>query len=157
MDTRNTDNHAAGSWATTEGVRRSMLANRSSDTGPEIALRKALHALGFRYRKHVPLVVGRLRTRPDILFASARVAVFVDGCFWHRCPVHATDPRANAEYWLPKLAANAARDRRVNDALAGAGWTVVRIWEHEAIDDAVARVTSAVERAAETSDSSVIQ
>ncbi len=108
-----------------------MRANRKADTGPERRLRSALHRLGLRYRVGMPLQVGPARVRPDVVFTRACVAVFVDGCYWHSCPEHATSPRSNAEYWLPKLARNVERDRANDAALAAAGWRVVRVWEHE--------------------------
>lgn len=121
-----------------------MLANRSADTGPEIRLRRALHARGLRYRKNTALVLPTRRVRPDVVFPRLRIAVFVDGCFWHGCPVHATTPRANAAYWVPKLAANARRDREVDAALAQHGWKVIRIWEHEDPEQAANVIVAAV-------------
>jgi DNA mismatch endonuclease, patch repair protein len=104
---------------------RCMARVRSKHSGPEIRLRKALWAKGLRYRLHQPLP-----GRPDMLFVRARVAVFVDGCFWHGCPEHHTEPKTNSEFWRQKLQANRARDNRVNDELQTAGWTVVRLWQH---------------------------
>lgn len=105
--------------------------NRRTDTKPEVALRSELHRRGLRFRKDHPIrVEGRRPIRPDVVFTRARVAVFVDGCFWHRCPKHGNDPRSNSSYWGPKLARNVERDREVNTRLAAAGWRVVRIWEH---------------------------
>jgi DNA mismatch endonuclease, patch repair protein len=109
-----------------------MRANRKRDTRPELALRSALHRRGLRYRLGMAIGAGGVRVVPDLIFPSARVAVFVDGCWWHRCPEHANTPRSNTAYWLPKLARNVDRDHLVNSALAAGGWTVVRIWEHEA-------------------------
>jgi DNA mismatch endonuclease (patch repair protein) len=108
-----------------------MRANRRTDTGPEVALRRALHARGLRFRKDFRLDLPQRRVRPDVVFTRARVAVFVDGCFWHRCPEHATTPKLNADFWRTKLEDNVMRDRQVDAALAAAGWEVVRIWEHE--------------------------
>ena len=107
-----------------------MRANRPRDTAPELALRRELHRRGMRYRVHRQPFPG-LRCRPDVVFTRARVAVFVDGCFWHVCPEHATKPVANGDWWRRKLKANVERDRRNDDALSVAGWKVVRIWEHE--------------------------
>lgn len=125
-------------------VSRLMRGNRGTDTAPEVRLRLALHGRGLRYRKHERLEAGGIRVRPDLLFGRARVAVFVDGCYWHRCPDHGTRPRANVDYWDPKLARNVERDGRVDEALAGAGWTVVRLWEHEVRGD-LARSVEVVE------------
>jgi DNA mismatch endonuclease (patch repair protein) len=117
-----------------------MLGNRRVDTKPEIALRSALHRAGFRFRKDYRLDLDGIRVRPDIVFTRAKVAVFVDGCFWHCCPKHGTQPNRNADYWKPKLARNVERDREQDAALAEHGWRVVRIWEHELLDDAVGRL-----------------
>jgi DNA mismatch endonuclease (patch repair protein) len=125
--------------------RRNMQANRRRDTGPERALRSALHAAGLRYRcdLRIDLKSGR-RARPDIVFTRRRVAVFVDGCFWHSCPQHGRDPRKNAGYWAPKLARNRERDLENTRALEAAGWIVVRVWEHDDVGDGVDRVTRAL-------------
>lgn len=130
------------SWASSEASRRIMQANRRRDTRPELAVRRLLHARGLRYR--VDLAVERgIRSRPDIVFTRWRIAIYIDGCFWHGCPEHGTQPRANADYWTPKLERNIERDVAVAAALREAGWTVLRFWEHE---DPVA-VADAIERA----------
>jgi DNA mismatch endonuclease (patch repair protein) len=121
-----------------------MRANRRSDTKPELALRRALHKQGYRYRKDFRIDLTGTRVRPDIAFTARRVAVFVDGCFWHCCPEHGTKPAANTWYWGPKLARNVERDRAADAALAAAGWNVVRIWEHESLDGAVGAVVAAL-------------
>ena len=126
------------------GRSANMRANRRRDTKPELALRSALHAKGYRYRKDLRLDLPRRRVRPDIAFTSRKVAVFVDGCFWHACPDHGSAPKNNEWYWSPKLAKNVERDRAADAALAEAGWTVVRLWEHVAVADAVAAVIAAV-------------
>ena len=122
-----------------------MRANRRSDTKPEMALRRALHGQGLRYRKDYRLDLDGARVRPDIAFTARRVAVFVDGCFWHACPEHGTKPANNTWYWGPKLARNVERDRAADAALAAAGWRVVRVWEHEPLDAAVASVVAALD------------
>ena len=123
-----------------------MRANRRRDTKPELALRRALHGRGLRYRKDLRLdLAGGARVRPDIAFTARRVAVFVDGCFWHACPQHGTRPAANTWYWDPKLAKNVQRDRAADAALAQAGWAVVRVWEHESVDAAVSAVVDALD------------
>jgi DNA mismatch endonuclease (patch repair protein) len=99
------------------------------DTGCELLLRRQLHAAGLRYRVNFPVPGNRRRTI-DIAFTRAKVAVFVDGCFWHGCPEHGTQPRANADWWSQKLAANQARDADTTALLEAAGWAVVRVWEH---------------------------
>ncbi|MEX1142786.1 MAG: very short patch repair endonuclease [Thermoleophilaceae bacterium] len=116
---------------TSSDVSRRMRANRRSGTRPEVALRSALHALGLRFRKDHPIRLPDRVVRPDVVFTRQRLAVFVDGCFWHRCPTHGTAPRANSDYWGPKLARNVERDRKVDRSLTAAGWRVVRAWEHE--------------------------
>ena len=120
-----------------------MRANRPRDTGPELGVRRELHRRGLRYRVHGRPVPG-LRCRPDVIFTRARVAVFVDGCFWHVCPEHGTTPSANGDWWRRKLLANVERDRRNDTALTAAGWKVVRIWEHEDPVEASDRVSTMV-------------
>ncbi|MGO1738111.1 MAG: very short patch repair endonuclease [Actinomycetaceae bacterium] len=116
-----------GSSSTSVSARMSRAARR--DTAPELALRRLLHAAGLRYRVTYP-VPGNRRRSIDIAFTRAKVAVFVDGCFWHGCPAHGTKPRANSDWWRIKLATNQARDADTNVLLRDAGWHVVRIWEH---------------------------
>lgn len=108
-----------------------MAAVRSTDTSIERRLRSALHASGVRFRLDQTIAVQGRRVRPDIVFKAARVVVFVDGCFWHGCPEHCRTPSTNVEYWSPKIERNRARDARNDDELEAAGWTVVRVWEHE--------------------------
>ena len=122
-----------------------MRANRRTDTKPELALRHALHRLGYRYRKdyRLDLDSGR-RVRPDIAFTARKVAVFVDGCFWHACPEHGSKPRANEWYWGPKLVRNVERDRINDAALILAGWSVIRLWEHVPLEEAVRTVVAAI-------------
>ena len=111
---------------TPEQRRRCMSRIKSRNTTPELALRKRLWAAGFRFRLKYP-VTGK----PDLVFVGARIAVFVDGCFWHGCPVHGQIPKTNTEFWSAKIARNQARDRTVNEILASEGWTVLRFWQHE--------------------------
>lgn len=113
------------------------------DTAPELALRRLLHARGLRFRVDLPLP-GLLRRRADVTFPTQRLVVFVDGCFWHGCPEHKTQPRANSEWWEAKLRRNVERDRETDEQLAAQGWTVIRIWEHERPADAADRVEAAV-------------
>lgn len=124
-----------------------MSRNPSRDTRPELLVRSALHSLGLRFRVSHPLRLDGLTVRPDVVFTRRRVAVFIDGCFWHSCPIHATTPRRNTDYWLPKLKRNVARDQRVDAALSLAGWRVIRAWEHEPVDSAVRRVVEALDSA----------
>lgn len=112
------------------GARRRMERQRRRDTKPELAIREILWQRGLRYRVDFP-PLGGVRRRADLVFTRAKVAVFVDGCFWHSCPEHGTVPKSNREWWLSKLAANRSRDRDTDIRLKAAGWTVVRIWEHE--------------------------
>lgn len=120
-----------------------MSAAKRRDTEAEIGLRRQLHARGLRYRVAFP-VPGQRRRTIDIAFTRQRVAVFVDGCFWHGCPDHGTTPRANNEWWATKLGANQARDRDTDRLLAAMDWVVVRVWEHEPVDEAAGRVEAAV-------------
>jgi len=115
-------------------------ANVRKDTKPEVALRSELHRRGFRFRKDLLVRFEGGRVRPDVVFTKAKVAAFVDGCFWHCCPVHGRIPKANPAYWVPKLKANVERDRRVDAQLRADGWTVVRVWEHEPVEDAADHV-----------------
>jgi len=119
-----------------------MKNQRRRDTKPEAALRSELWRRGLRYRVDVK-VVGR-RRRVDIAFTRMKVAVFVDGCFWHRCPAHGSFPKANRAWWTEKLQANERRDRDTDDELLAAGWLVIRIWEHEDPIEAADRVEAAV-------------
>lgn len=121
-----------------------MRRNPRRDTGPEVALRSELHRRGLRFRKDLPLRAPGRVVRPDVAFPPARLAVFVDGCFWHACPVHGNQPRANSYYWRPKLARNVARDRAVDEALGAAGWRVLRAWEHEPTPEVADRVQRAL-------------
>ncbi|WFS16361.1 very short patch repair endonuclease [Rhodococcus aetherivorans] len=121
-----------------------MRANRRVDSKPEVRLRKALHGRGLRFRKDYRMDLGGIRVRPDIVFTRRKVAVFVDGCFWHVCPVHGRQPTRNEWYWTPKLRRNVERDRVADEALTNAGWAVVRIWEHEDPDAAVETVVAAL-------------
>ncbi|MFI0485632.1 very short patch repair endonuclease [Actinomadura sp. 9N215] len=146
-DDRREEARAAGTYPrpSSEGRSRNMRANRRSDTKPEIALRRALHARGYRYRKDLRLDLPEgARVRPDIVFTARKVAVFVDGCFWHVCPEHGREPTSNEWYWTPKLRRNVERDRAADAALKAAGWRVVRLWEHEPLPAAIDAVVEAV-------------
>ncbi|MFG3345579.1 very short patch repair endonuclease [Streptomyces sp. NPDC048018] len=112
------------------------------DTAPEVAVRKLLHAAGLRFRVNVP-VPGMPRRTIDIAWTNARIAVFLDGCFWHGCPEHATQPKANADWWRAKLDKNMARDLETTKHLEAAGWTVLRFWEHESPEEVALIVSRA--------------
>lgn len=130
--------------ASSEAARATMRANRGRDTGPELAVRRALHAMGLRYRVDHPLPFDR-RRRADIAFTRVKVAVFIDGCFWHGCPEHGTTPRTNSRFWSEKIARNQSRDAETMGLLAAAGWHAWRFWEHEdpiEVSVGVARVVS---------------
>jgi DNA mismatch endonuclease (patch repair protein) len=129
--------------ASNEGVRKSMQSNKGRDTKPELALRKAAHALGLRYRVSVRPIT-QVRRTADLVFSKAKVAVFMDGCFWHGCPQHHTKAATNAEYWAEKLRRNRERDEETDRVLAEAGWRVLRIWEHEDPVEAAHRVAKLV-------------
>jgi DNA mismatch endonuclease, patch repair protein len=133
----------AESWASSPDARARMQSNRSRDTKPELALRSAVHALGLRYRVAAKPLVG-LRRTADLVFPKARVAVFLDGCFWHGCPEHHTVASANAEFWADKVEGNRTRDRDTDSRLLDAGWVSVRVWEHEDPAEAALRVEQAV-------------
>ena len=122
-----------------------MSRQRRRDTAPELALRRALHARGLRFRVDAPLP-GMPRRRADILFSRSKVAVFVDGCFWHCCPEHATQPVTNADWWSKKLRSNMGRDRDTDRHLDTLGWISIRVWEHENVVEAADRVQAALGR-----------
>lgn len=116
---------------------------RQKNTSAESVLRRELHALGLRYRIQIP-VLTKPRRVADVTFSGPRVAVFVDGCFWHGCPQHATWPKKNAEFWRAKIVANQVRDRDTDARLRIDGWEVVRIWAHETPHVAASRVAAIV-------------
>lgn len=121
-----------------------MQRQRTRDTAPEMAIRRLLHEFGLRYRIDVAPIPG-LHRRADVVFGPARVAVFIDGCFWHGCPDHGRPTtRKNPQYWADKFARNQARDRHTDEQLAIAGWLSVRVWEHESPAAAAARVAEVV-------------
>lgn len=121
-----------------------MQGNKRRDTRPELALRRAVHALGLRYRVDAALVPG-LRRRADLLFTRGRVAVYLDGCFWHGCPEHYKPPATNTGYWGRKVERNRTRDASTDERLRVEGWAVVRAWEHEDPVQAAARVAEVVD------------
>jgi DNA mismatch endonuclease (patch repair protein) len=119
------------------------MRGNATATRPEAQLRSVLHRAGLRFRKNVRPTKS-IKCRPDIVFPRDRVAVFVDGCFWHGCPEHFHAPRTNTRYWGAKIARNMARDRRNDDELSRAGWEVIRIWEHEDVECAAWLVRAAL-------------
>lgn len=120
-----------------------MKANKRSDTKPELLLRRELHRRGLRFRTTASIrLEGSRPIHPDIIFTRWRIAIFVDGCYWHGCPDYATQPRANAAYWSAKLTSNRERDVRQTAALEAAGWSVLRAWEHEPVAAAADRIAS---------------
>lgn len=122
-----------------------MQAIRNKDTKPEQLIRRLVHAQGLRYRLHArPL--PDLRRTADLVFRPVKVAVFIDGCYWHGCPEHYLAPRVNAGYWSDKVARNMARDRDTDERLAAAGWLVLRFWEHEPSDDCSLKIADTVRR-----------
>lgn len=129
--------------ASTPGVRKSMQSNKGRDTKPELALRRAVHALGMRYRVSARPLPAVRRTA-DLLFTRAHVAVFMDGCFWHGCPEHHTKSATNAAYWAEKVRRNRERDAETDRLLMDAGWKVIRVWEHEDPVEAAHRVARVV-------------
>jgi DNA mismatch endonuclease, patch repair protein len=127
-----------------EAVSKVMRGNRKTESRPETRLRRELHRRGLRYRKNPALRTSIGSIRPDLALLGPRVAVFVDGCFWHSCPLHGNKPGVNRSYWEPKLRRNRERDRLTTDTLAQEGWLVLRIWEHEPPSDAATTVEAAV-------------
>ncbi|QAV28840.1 very short patch repair endonuclease [Micrococcus luteus] len=131
------------SWATSEGVRRSMRANKGRDTKPELLVRRLVHAAGLRYRVNAKPEKD-LRRTADLLFRPARIAVFIDGCFWHGCPQHYTKPKANNGFWEDKIEQNRVRDAETTRILTERGWTVLRFWEHDDPSEVAGLVKAAV-------------
>jgi DNA mismatch endonuclease (patch repair protein) len=120
-----------------------MQRQRTRDTETELMLRRVLHRRGLRYRLHRrPL--PHYRRLADLIFPSTKIAVFVDGCFWHGCPDHGTWPRANADFWRAKIENNRRRDVETIEYLVAAGWLPIRVWEHEDVEAAADRVEEAV-------------
>lgn len=131
--------------ASSAAVSARMAAQATRGTAPEMAVRRKLHSRGLRYRVNYRPEPS-LRRSADIVFTRARVAVFIDGCFWHSCPAHGTSPRTNRHWWVTKLETNVARDRNTDARLRAAGWTVLRYWEHEDPDRIADKVVQAVRR-----------
>lgn len=133
------------SWASSERVRATMQRNRRRDTAPELAVRRLVHSKGLRY-----LVDARplpsLNRRADLVFRGPKVAVFIDGCYWHGCPQHGTTAQTNSEYWRDKITRNQARDVETDALLEAAGWLPLRFWEHEPPSDVASRIVFALER-----------
>lgn len=146
---RDTAGPRARPTASSAGVSQRMAAQARRDTGPEMAIRRRLFAVGFRYRVNYR-VAGLGRCSVDIAFPARRVAVFVDGCFWHACPRHGSVPAANGTWWRDKLRANRRRDRAVTRLLRREGWTVLRFWEHDDPDAAVAEIARTLAGPADT-------
>lgn len=119
-----------------------MKANKRANTKPEILIRSSLHKLGYRFRKDFLIRVSNRAIRPDIVFTKYKIAIFVDGCFWHLCPQHGHIPKSNIHYWEPKLNKNAVRDRADTNLLKFEGWQVLRIWEHTPSQEAVQLILS---------------
>lgn len=130
------------SWASSESSRRSMQSNHRRDTLPEMRVRRLVHAEGLRYRVDLAPLGGRRRA--DIVFTRQRIAVYIDGCFWHGCPEHATYPKRNSDYWQPKLRRNIERDLETNQLLRDKGWIVLRFWEHEPAETVANAIITAV-------------
>jgi DNA mismatch endonuclease, patch repair protein len=131
-------------FPTSEAAAASLRGNRKRDTRPERRVRALLHRRGLRFRVNHAIHAGGTRTRADIVFTRVRVAVFIDGCFWHQCPQHGNLPRQNTDYWGPKLARNVKRDEEVTTRLLADGWHVLRIWEHTPAEEAAATVVHAL-------------
>jgi DNA mismatch endonuclease, patch repair protein len=140
------------SWASSPAIRRSMQANRNRDTRPELALRRALHALGLRYRVCTQPIPA-LRQTADVVFRPAKVAVEVRGCFWHGCPEHYRAPSSNVEYWARKIEQNRHRDQDNAKRLVDAGWVLEVVWEHEDPTVASRRIETSVRNRRQAFDS----
>ena len=135
---------SATSWASSPASRARMIGNRGRDTKPEIAVRKQVHKMGLRFfvqRRPIPT----LRRTADLLFPKTKVAVFVDGCFWHGCSIHATSSASNQNYWTSKIVENQIRDVDTTNRLESEGWKVIRIWAHTAPEEAAVMIYDAVQ------------
>ena len=130
-----------GPTPSSDAARRRMEATGRKDTAAEMRVRRILHRKGLRYRVDFP-VLNKPRRRADIVFTKAKVAVFVDGCFWHGCPKHGTWPKAN--FWREKIETNQTRDRDTDERLKKVGWSVIRVWEHEDPDMVAKRIEKIV-------------
>ena|SRR5258706_2087148 len=126
-----------------EAALRRMKAAKPRDTAPEIAIRSALHRLGLRYSINAK-PIKELNRSADILFRSLKVAIFIDGCFWHGCPIHGTQAKANSEFWRAKIERNQERDAETTKYLKKSGWKVIRVWEHENPEKASAKIQKTV-------------
>lgn len=133
------------SWASSPGVRRSMRANRGRDTKPELAVRRELHRRGRRFFVN-RRPVATIRRTSDIVFPRKKVAVLIDGCFWHGCPLHQTWPKTNSEFWGTKIARNIERDLETTSLWEAEGWRVLRFWEHEPVDVIVSTIEMHLDR-----------
>ncbi|MFI5168221.1 MAG: very short patch repair endonuclease [Thermoanaerobaculales bacterium] len=135
--------HRAESWATTLAIRRTMQGCRGRNTSSELALRSAVHRLGLRYSVDVRPLDG-VRRKADLVFRREHLAVFMDGCFWHGCPLHYSAPKSHSEFWETKLRTNRLRDSETDRILGASGWTALRVWEHEDASNAAGRVWDAL-------------
>lgn len=133
------------SWASSQAVRNSMQGNKRRDTSPELRVRRLVHAAGLRYRVDWSLPFDR-RRKADLAFTKVRVAVFIDGCFWHGCPDHFVPPKTNIDYWQAKIGGNQSRDSDTTSRLEEAGWTVLRFWEHESAVEVATAIGAMVEQ-----------
>jgi DNA mismatch endonuclease (patch repair protein) len=121
-----------------------LSANKRFGTAPERRVSAALFALGLRYFRDRPVQLAGFTVRPDFVFPRRKVAVFVDGCFWHACPDHCRPGKARAEFWATKLARNVERDKQATSVLEAAGWRVIRAWEHEDPESVARKVLHAI-------------
>lgn len=140
--------------ASTPDARSRMEKQKQRDTGPEVRIRSILHRAGYRFRTDCR-PESSLKTRADIVFSRIKLAVFIDGCFWHSCPIHKTIPKSNTAWWLAKLEANRNRDRAADEALAEMGWKVMRVWEHEDPEKAARMIASGLDRLYSLSDARI--
>lgn len=127
---------------TSRAVSVVMKANKRTETKPEIAIRSQLHKMGFRFRKDYVIKIAGMSFRPDIVFTKVKLAIFIDGCFWHFCPEHGHIPKSNRHYWEPKLKANRERDILTNNKLRENGWEVLRLWEHTSPEEGASLIIS---------------
>lgn len=142
-----TDSHLEKqlSWASSPAIRESMLGNKSRDTKPELIVRRYLHASGLRYRVHTRPIKDWNR-RADIVFPRAKIAIFINGCYWHGCYKHYKEPKTNTAYWSQKIKRNVERDSETYARLRKAGWLVIKVWEHEDLNEKASKITGLIRR-----------
>ena len=124
---------------------KAMRSNRCKDTKPEREIRSLIFKNGYRFRKNYPIRLSNNKLcRIDIAFLRSKIAIFIDGCFWHGCPIHHRLPKTNTDYWIPKFERNKKRDEMNQNLLESDGWVVLRLWEHETMIEMYSKITHVI-------------